>query len=310
MTDARSGDPLQAFPSPVDSRESVTSTLEAGPLDPLGPNVEWLATARGGQTTYHNNWMNLTHVEYWDGHEGDTGTTGATVSNYMTQVWRRLKFNAGSDFLEAGGPFNGYLIETWNHRRALVTPDALDWGIERFAGLTLRKITKANSHYASSGGVYSHEFGHNYHQTCDMVDGTKIAVGIRLRTEYKRLRGADFTTRTPETGRFAEDFKYFFGADGVAGVDDPNDDANHSADPNVGRQIRWARDVVGLGALVRGAWPVFRWLQDKDIPKFFYIEASDCFKWERKTSWFTSQWEAFLDGVFYRWDGSKWVVYT
>ena len=266
---------------------------------------------RAGQTTYFNDWMNFTHVAYWDKAQSDAGTTGSQVSDYMTQMWRRLKFSRGSKFLELGSPFNGLRIETWNVDRARRTSDSIDGGIDKYAGLCWQnKLIRVNSKYAGSGNVYAHEFGHNYHNSCDIKDRPKTRIGTYLGNEYNRLRSADFTSRTPRKERFAEDFKYFFGTDDVARKDNPDDDAAHPKKPNVGKQVRWARQVNGLEEFIRGAWPVYNWLKDKDVPKFAFLDTSTpWFRWERKTSWVTSQWEAFQDGIWYRWDGKKWVVY-
>lgn len=277
-----------------------------------GPNfLSSFENLREGETPYYNNWMNLTHVEYWDSTPGDTGTTGERVSDYMTQIWKRLKFENGSQFLELGSPFNGLRIETWNVNRAIRTPDNIDGGIDKSAGLTWPyKLMRVNSKYCAGGGVYSHEFGHNYHFCCDIKDNSSTRIGSILGSEYNRIRGVDFTMRTKKYERFAEDFKYFFGSNDVANIDNPNDDAAHPTLPEVGKQVRWSRQVPGLKSFIQGAWPVFNWLKDKDIVNFNYLDADSWFKWERKTSWVTSQWEAFSGGVFYRWDGSKWVVYN
>lgn len=298
----------EAFLQPPEAEITVFSELRVS--DPLGPNALALMETRGGEVTYYNNWMAMTHVAYWNSSPADVNTTGEKVSDYLTQMNKRLRYNPGSSFLEQGGPFNGLRVETWNSQRAAATPDAADWGIDRYAGLTRDKICKVNSNYAGSGGVYSHEFGHNYQQVSGMDGGRNNTISKLLQGEYRRLRGADFTARTPEFERFAEDFKYFFGSDDVALVDNPQDDAKFPNDPKVGKQVRWPRQVTGLQALIRGAWPVYNWLKDKDIVQLHYYETDNCYRWERKTSWVTSQWEALLNGVFYRWDGQKWVVYT
>lgn len=278
-----------------------------------GPNlISSFVYSAGGLKTYFNNWMNFTHIEYWGSAEGDTGIKGEKVSDYMTEIWRRIKFTNGSEFLELGGPFNGYRIETWKFERAQQTPDAIDGGIDKYAGLTWPpplKLTRINSKYCRNGSTYSHEFGHNYQFCCDMTEYSKTKVGAILNNEYTRIRGIDFTNRTPRIERFAEDFKYFFGTNDVALIDNPNDDAANPTQPNVGKKIRWPREVPGLRCFIQGAWPVFNWLNDKEIIQFNFLDDSSWFKWERKTSWFTSQWEAFADGIFYRWDGSNWVIY-
>ena len=259
----------------------------------------------GGETVYFNNWMFLTHVAYWDAHVSDAGITGEKVSDYLTEIQKNLVFPKATNFLEVGGPFNGLRIKTWNCQRAVKTADTIDWGIDKNAGLTLNKIIKVNSNYVSNGGIYSHEFGHNLHQVCGMDGYKRLPVSKHLEAAYGKLRGANFAARTPRNERFAEDFKYFFGTSGIANIDNPDDDANHPLHPQVGRQVKWARDVLGLKALIHGASPVFNRLKDKDIVEFAYYEKDNCYKWERKTSWFTSQWEAFLSGIFYKWDGQK-----
>lgn len=290
--------------------EAAIADVPREGLDPYGPNLLILSPRIGGETTYFNNWMHMTHVAYWNTNSGDAGITGEKVSDYMTEILKRLRLSGWAGFLEDGGPFNGYRVETWNHERAVNTPNTIDWGIEGYAGLTGGKITKIDSNSSKDGGVYSHEFGHNIHQVCGMDGSKNFLISQILRANYKRLRELDFTERTPEFERFAEDFKYFFGTNDVALIDNPKDDANNPLDPKVGRQVRWAREVSGLKSFIQGVWPVFNWLKDKDFSQFEYFINDGCFKWARKTSWVTSQWEAFLNGAFYRWDGQKWVVYT
>ncbi len=293
------------FEKPQDSKIDINIAGD-------GPNVlSHYLNERMGETAYLNEWMKFIHVEYWNAAPGDTGVRGETVSDYMTQMWNRLKFQNGSQFLEIGGPFNGYRVETWHLTRAQNTPDTVDGGIDKYAGLTWsNKFTRVNSKYCKGGSVYAHEFGHNYHFCCGMFDNTKSQIGLALSNEFHRLRGSDFTGRTAKYERFAEDFKYFFGTNDVANIDNPDDDAAHPTHPQVGRQTRWPRNVTGLKSFIQGAWPIYNWLKDKDIVNFNYLEADNWFKWERKTSWVSSQWEAFVNGVFYRWDGSKWVVYN
>ena len=50
-----------------------------------------------GIKIYTNNWLGLTHKEYWNSYEGDTGVIGEKVSDYLSQMFYRL-LGAGGDY--------------------------------------------------------------------------------------------------------------------------------------------------------------------------------------------------------------------
>lgn len=263
-----------------------------------------------GETIYRNTWMNFTHKEKWFAYGGDTGISGPLVSDYYTQMLYRIRNGVYStNFLDPDGPFNGLTVETWNSVLADVTSDSIDWDIEHQAGLTNYSGTKINHQYASKG-TYSHEQGHLYGWKMDYgYDGIKRLlapsrpVSVELVKIYRNIRGIDFTSRTPEPERYAEDFKYFFGADGVAGVLNSDDDANNAG--TVGRQVRWAKDIVGLKEAIQFSWPVYTWLKDKSFSSFSYISDWRQYQWYNQSY---SRWECYCYGRFYVWSNNVWVL--
>lgn len=263
-----------------------------------------------GDLVYKTNW-GLTHIEKWWDHPGDTSVVGSVVCDYMAQIWRRLQAGLGTTLMEANGPFNGHVIETWHSIRADNTYDAIDWDIEHSAGLTTFHNTKVNHAYASQK-VYSHEFGHNHAQSMGLNwDGqknfsvTNCQVTEAIKKEYRRLRSADFTNRTNETERWAEDFKFFFGCDGVALVRDWADDAD--CVNLVGRQVRWMDEIHGLKNLMQYAWPVYDHLKSVNIANFDFLDTvgEGYYRWLNLS---TNLWECYFNGAFYKWQyvNNKW----
>lgn len=253
--------------------------------------------------------MGLKYTEYWYSYAGDTGTVGQIFSDWMTQTYNRLCDGvSASNFLEVGGPFNGCNIEVWHSNRAETTDDGFDWNIEHYAGLTNLSGIKINHQYGNKGCL-AHEFGHYYgfkvgYDPDNYASLPGVARG--LIDEYNKLRGNEFTNRTNKYERYAEDFKFFFGADGVSGIRNPDDDANH---PNLaGKNVRWADEVNGLREFIQYSWPVFNWLKDKSFSNFSYNHDGKYFIWYRSTWWFGGQWECFIAGKFQFWNGSSWVA--
>lgn len=269
------------------------------------------------RTAYYNNWLNL-HCVTYEKTLGDSGTTTTQLSDWYSQIFFRLingVDNGWNIFLAHNGCFNGAIIEVWNSVLANETDDSIDWNIEHYGGLTSNKINKINHQHCNCKTV-SHEIGHIQHQQIglewdgkiDFITPTKT-VSQGLLNCYRVIRGQDFTARTNECERYAEDFKYYFGADGCALIDDYNDDA---ANPSlVGKQVRWAKDVVGLKELIQAAWPVYNRLKDYHVTNFaFYVSEKKVqwYKWWVVNGQWVGQWECFFNGKFYRWSSSGWVV--
>lgn len=272
------------------------------------------AVAAKGQKTLSDPALQVTHTEYYEAAEGDA-IHGKTVLQFINQIWGRLKYPNGSNFLEQGGPFKGYKIATWHKNRVA------EGNIAGHAGLTGPLDTRINGNYLSDsgygtsgasgvfGGIYSHEFGHNYHFMCDMRWDGKIhfvttnPISQLLIDTFRRLRGSDARPpKTNEVERFTEDFKYFFGTDNIAGLRNKNDDAQTVAG------VRWADMVTGLGPFIRGMWPVFRWLNGHQVRNFSYNEKDGTFTWERHLGGGHYRWERFFNGVIFRWDTVSWQV--
>ena len=245
--------------------------------------------------SYYNNWMNMTHHEYYKNSPGDTGITGIDASNFMTDIYNQLKYTNGPTFLEKESPFNGYLMESWHVDIARTVLDTNDWGIEYFAGLTGPWRTLINCKGPGSyGSVVSHEFGHQYQNSIK----ANTSIGGLLRAKYTALRQADYTANTPEAERFAEDFRYFFGVTGIRGNLSPNDDYYKTSG-----KVRKPDAVAGLKDLMRGSWPVYNYLHTRSFTSFSYNNAS-WFQW-----YANNRWEAFSasDGIYYWHNGKQWI---
>ena len=268
-----------------------------------------------GDKPYTNTWMRFTHVEKWETKPGDTGVTGELVSNWMTQMLWRIQSGMNyqnvayadqwTQYLELNGPFAEYQVETWNVIRADYTDDAIDGDIEHKGGLTWPyKHTKVNSPYAKTP-CFGHEFGHNYGYVCGIFTtyNRPEAICRTLEAIYVAMRGAEFTYRTAGPERFAEDFKALFGPDGVANVDDPNDDSNQ---PGLG-YVRKAKDVPGLKTFIQIAWPVYNRLKNKYYQNFTYDTSNGFAQWENQS---VGQWECIWQGQFYKWTQTGWQVTT
>jgi hypothetical protein len=257
--------------------------------------------------------MNVTHIEHYGMSQGDT-IPGPVVTNFIETIWAHLRANTGLYYMQKDGPFYGYRVETWHKSRVA------QGGVDKHAGLTGPMHTRVNGNYLVDsnyegmtpgvhGGVYSHEFGHNYHFACKMEwdgktsfiakhDLAKVFIAI-----FRRLRAGDFTPDTNEVERFTEDFKYFFGTNGIAGKKNFGDDANKPK-----YKVRWAKDIIGLKEFIQGMWPVFHWLRDSQFRNLTYNETKKFFQWERHVGDNKYNFEGFVNG-FYQWDGAKWAPF-
>lgn len=199
-----------------------------------------------GQTSYTNAHLGVTHVGYWNTHPGDV-IPGERVSDFIGQAWNRLAAGCSNvGYLMDGGPFKGLQIHTWNPYHPEVG------SIRNYAGLTYtdRPLIEINQASANEG-TYSHEFGHHYAKFAYASPAGAEIYGIWL-----ALRGQDFTQATPEAERFAEDFRFYFGADGVAGSLNPGDD-------HYTQGRRHPDAVPGMKQLIKYAWPVAHYLKGK-----------------------------------------------
>lgn len=242
--------------------------------------------------SYYNNWMNMTHKEFYLSSPGDTGLNGIKVSDFLTDIWNQLKYPNGSNFLESGSALNGLLVESWHFDIASRVMDTVDGGVEHVAGHALPWIIRIACTGAKDyGGVMSHEFGHQYENALK----TTATIGAHLKTTYRALRQVDFTARTPEPERYAEDFRYYFGVTGIRGNLNKEDDFYVT-----GGKVRHPDKVAGLKGFLRGSWPVYNYLRNRSYTNY---------QFNLEFAWFTNnRWEKFnpADGFFYWHDGKVW----
>lgn len=252
-----------------------------------------------GTKTYYNNWLNLTTKEFWLNYEGDTGATSVQVADYFAQIYWRLVGAGGDYYRYSNGPFNGLTVETWNRDRSDM-PNVGSSNLKNYGGLTPNWENKmyVNSACGDLKGTYSHEFGHHYAYWSGVFnDLLPSQVGYDLYKTFERLRLQDTTNRTNLVERFAEDFKFFFGADGVVGVRNPQDDAALNGK-------RWPDQVPGLKFFIKGMFPVYNHLKDRQYTNFQYYDAGE-FWWK-----LGGVWQKYAgDGWFYYWSGTSWVKY-
>lgn len=245
-----------------------------------------------GTTEYYNNWLGSTAREYWWNFAGDTGAKGELVSDYLSQMYWRLKSSGKDYYRYVDGPFWNLTVETW-HRYRTDLPEHLkqNCGLAQVGS----KLIQINSACATAR-TYSHEFGHNYAFRSGVFNSLMpTQIGYDLYKLYETLRGQDFTSRTPAVERFAEDFMYFFGADGAAGILHPDDDANQGT-------ARWAKDVPGLSFFIKGLFPVFNYLKNR---RYSNLQFPGYYLW-----WNGSKWEAYAaDGRFFYWENNSWKEY-
>lgn len=298
-----------AFNDKDSASEHEQSNTEANSTEPSPVATESL---KSRETPYLNTWMGMTHIEYWNANPGDT-MSGEKVSDFMTQMWNRLKYPAGFNYLEKGGPFQGYKIHTYHPSRA-----AAEGGLSsRDAGLTDWQRSRINAAHLVDltygtgkdilGGIYAHEFAHNYHMACGLHYDGKVNFLIyddaarALADIYRKMRAGDFTANTNEVERMTEDIKYFFGTDHIAHSLNKGDDAYLT-----GGKVRWAKDIKGLELFLRGMWPVYSWMRDKKFRNFTYTHANGLFQWDRLLGGSDYRREKFDNGMLYRFDGHNW----
>jgi hypothetical protein len=247
--------------------------------------------------SYYNNWMNMTHKEYYKSSPGDTGLNGIQISDFLTEIWTELKYPAGSNFLESESFLNGLTVESWHIDIARQVLDTNDLGIEHYAGLAIPwRILISTNGPGSYGGTVSHEIGHQYQNS---ITKNNTSIGSYLKNTYKTLRQVDFTANTPEFERFAEDFRFFFGVKGIRGNLTSTDDHYTS-----GGKIRKPDAVKGLKELMRGSWPVFNYLRNRNFTNYAYKDSS--FTW-----YANNRWECFnaVTGGFSWHNGKEWVKF-
>jgi hypothetical protein len=184
--------------------------------------------------TYYNNWMNVHITEFWINSPGDVYGRLEDVSDWLTQINTRI----GKPKLLAGLNISLLSKMPSNNAGESLNPE----------------IRMSRIGCTDSSGMFnferpfSHEVGHIFHQRLGIQYSGKpvlqngiatTAAAQQILNEYRNLRSIDYTSRTPEVERFAEDFKWFFGSNGA--INDPT----HQDDFYLGT-ARAPYDVKGL----------------------------------------------------------------
>lgn len=231
-------------------------------------------------TSTFSHWTGCIWKEHWWSYGGDSGISFSNVSEIFGTIFDRL----GENGFNYNGVFNNYTVETWSTVRSDCPPELLSK-----AGLTypLQRLTRINPNYDWS--VYAHEFGHEYHLRCKMLNQhERNVIGDILTSKFNSLRPSKCMSQEE---RFAEDFKYFFGLYGYGQQGNKDYDAP-------------AHLVPGLKVFIQGCFPVSQYLGNNTFYDFSYNPSNFMFMW-----WKDNRWECFYLGHFYFWNGS-WVNFN
>jgi hypothetical protein len=244
-----------------------------------------------GQEKYTNTWMTVDFNVYWLNAPSEC-VPPQTISDWMTEIYYVYTPNwTAFDKLQS--------INVWNIGRS----DCPE--IKNYAGLCYPDGRIDIAMQFCNPGTISHEFGHHVAFANGMGDWADD-MGKKMWSFYGQVRGQDFTAATPRDERWAEDFRYFFGANSVRGVLGEGDDYYKGT-------ARHPDTVTGLKTFIKDFHRVlsyWRRVGSITLANATYNPSSGCWMWSRTTWWFFQQWEAFVDGKFFQWQNNKWVEMT